>query len=544
MNCIHPTPSESGFAAAEMLFIDPDACIDCGACLDVCPVGAVVADYDLTEKDEAFRELNARFFQSAEAPRYVARRPDQRLSNDPGGPGKLRVAIVGSGPAGAFAAQYLLDAGVDVPDAGVDVLGAGTDVAIDMFERLPVPWGLVRFGVAPDHPRTKQIADLFERIADDPRFRLVLDTEIGRDVGLSDLTGVYDAVIFATGALSDRKLEIPGEGLPGSCSATEFASWYNGHPDFADRSFNLDTERIVVVGNGNVALDVARVLASDIDVLRRTDIADHALDALAASRVREVVVIGRRGPAQAAFTTPELLGLAASRDFSLQVELPDDCTASDDWIGATKLDILQRLAGRAPTAGRTLRLLFQRSPIEILGDDRVSAIRLVHNRLERKPDGRLVAMASDQQDILDTGFVLRSVGYAGSAIDGLPFDERRGVVPNIGGRVIDPATHDALPGLYVTGWIRRGPSGSMGSNRTCAREAVAALLDDHRAGKLIRGGAASYRLTEAIAQGSGLAHWRAIDGHERAQGRLARRPRVKLVHRSDMARIGGKEALR
>lgn len=527
VNCIHPGPSESGFAAAEMLFIDPGVCIDCGACLDICPVGAIVADYSLTEKDEAFRELNARFFQSAEAPRYIPRRADRQMPRDPGRREKLLVAIVGSGPAGAFAAEYLLDAGVDI--------------AIDMFERLPVPWGLTRFGVAPDHPKTKQITDIFERLPDDPRLRLVLETEVGRDISVSDLTSAYDAVIFATGALSDRRLGIPGEDLAGSYSATEFASWYNGHPDFAHRSFDFDTERVVVIGNGNVALDVARVLASDIDALRRTDIADHALDVLASSRVQEVVVVGRRGPAEAAFTTPELLGLAASRDFSLQVEPLSDGATARNWAGATKLDILQKLAGKAPKGGRTLRLLFQRSPAEICGEDRVSAIRLVHNRLECGPDGRIVATASGQQDILDTGFVLRSVGYAGAAISGLPFDERRGAVPNVGGRVTDPATNGALPGLFVTGWIRRGPSGSMGSNRSCAREIVTALLEDHLAGKLNQRGPASDRLRQAIARSSGLAHWRAIDRHERAEGQLVRRPRVKLVHRGDMARIGAGE---
>ena len=513
-----------------MLFIDPCACIDCGACLDVCPVGAIVADYDLTEKDEPFRELNASFFQGAEAPRYVPRRMLRPLSRLPGGQGELRVAIVGSGPAGAFAAEHLLQADVDI--------------AIDMFERLPVPWGLARFGVAPDHPKTKQMADHFERIADDPRLRLVLNTELGRDLALEDLTEAYDAVVFATGALADRKLGIPGEDLAGSFSATEFASWYNGHPDFADQTFDLDTERVVVVGNGNVAIDVARVLASDIDVLRRTDMADHALEALAKSRVREVVVLGRRGPAQAAFTLPELLGLASSDDFSLQVELPDDGVSGDDWAGTTKLHILRELSGRAPKAGRTLRLLFQRSPIEIVGDERVSAIRLAHNRLERQPDGRIVAIATEDQEVHRAGVVLRSVGYVGSSIDRLPFDDRRGVIPNIGGRVIDPATREALPGLYVTGWIRRGPSGSMGSNRSCALEAVEALLEDHRAGKLAQTKNASHQLADAMGRSSGLAHWRAIDQHERAQGRLARRPRVKLVHRSDMAKVGGGEVAR
>lgn len=250
-----------------MLFIDPNACIDCGACLDVCPVDAIITDYGLTEKEQAFRDLNASFFQSADAPRYVPRRAELSLSRAPGGMRKLRVAIVGSGPAGVFAASHLLDAGVDV--------------AIDLFERLPVPWGLMRFGVAPDHPHTKQIARLFESFVDDPRVRLILETEIGRDVDLHDLTAAYDGVILATGALSDRKLAIPGEGLAGSCSATEFVGWYNGHPDFANRSFNLDTDRAVVIGNGNVALDVARVLATNVDALRRTDIADHALEALA-----------------------------------------------------------------------------------------------------------------------------------------------------------------------------------------------------------------------------------------------------------------------
>ncbi|WP_326522880.1 FAD-dependent oxidoreductase [Sphingomonas sp.] len=531
VNCIHPTPDEAGYATAEMLFIDPAACIDCGACLDICPVGAIDADYDLTEENDAFRDLAARFFQGPTAPAYVPRRADRPLSRASQGAGALRVAVIGSGPAGAFATEYLLD--------------SGADVTIDLFERLPVPWGLTRFGVAPDHPRTKQIADIFERIADDPRCRLVLGVEIGRDIALSELEATYDAVIVATGALADRALGIPGEDLRGSHSATEFAGWYNGHPDFADRRFNLDTERAVVIGNGNVALDVARVLASDVDALRHTDIADHALDALAASRVREVVVVGRRGPADAAFTAPELLGLAASRAFSLRVDLPADTAAPllsgqgpQGWAGAEKAGILHRLARQAPLPGRPLRLVFQRSPVELIGEQTVSAVRFARNRIEVGPDGRAAAVATGEQDLFEAGLVLRSIGYAGSAIAGMPFNDRTRTVPSAGGRVIDPATGDARPKLYVAGWIRRGPSGSMGSNRACARETVAALLDDHRAGRLAAGGPMPESLAATITRSAGLADWRSIDRHERAQGRLAGRPRVKLVDRHAMARIG------
>lgn len=527
VNCIHPTPAEAGYAQAEMLYIDARVCIDCGACADVCPVGAIVPDYDLAEEDRIYLDLNARFFQSAAAPTYVPQRPPRNTEAVSAGGGKLRIAIVGSGPAGAFAAEDLLN---------TDEL----DVAVDMFERLPVPWGLVRFGVAPDHPKTKEIADLFEQMADDPRFRLLLGIEVGQDIRHSDLQQAYDGVIYATGALSDRKLGIAGEDLSGSCSATEFAAWYNGHPDFADRSFNLDTERAVIIGNGNVSLDVARVLACDVDVLRRTDIADHALEALARSRIREVVVVARRGPAEAAFTTPEFLGLAHSRAFSLDVEMPAasiDAPASSDWTGAYKLEAIRQASARQAEGGRVLRLLFQRSPAEILGVDRVTGIRLVKNRLLHGPDGRIVAVATGEEETLDAGLILRSVGYRGSPVEELPFDDDGGTIPNVAGRVLDPQSGHTLRGIFVAGWIRRGATGSMGSNRKCAREAVAALLEDHRSGRLIRTGVPSERLATAVARSGGLESWRMLDRHERAHGRLSRRPRVKLVDRTEMARV-------
>ncbi len=528
VNCIHPTPSDAGYMGADMLYIDPDVCIDCGACADVCPVGAILPDYDLMGADRAFIDLNASFFRDGAAPRYVPRRAprrldDRRMARD----GALRVAIVGSGPAGAYAAEALLGT-------------PGLDVAVDMFERLPVPWGLARFGVAPDHAGTRGITAIFERTADDPRFRLVLGVEVGRDIGHLDLRRAYHAVIYATGAAGDRRLGIPGEDLRGSWSAAEFAAWYNGHPDFADRRFDLDTERAVVLGNGNVALDVARILLSDIDALRRTDIADHALAALAESRIREVSVVGRRGPAQAAFTLPELLGLAKSRGFAVQVEMPEAAGLdgfAEHWAGARRLEALGRLASRHPAGGRVLKLLFQRSPVEILGEGSVTGVRFVRNRLDHAADGEILATATDEEDVLDAGMVLRSVGNRGTPIAGLPFDPRRGTVPNTDGRVADSAGGEPAAGTYVTGWIRRGPSGSMGSNRTCAQEAVAALLADMRSGRLPAPAGIPDRLASAIARSGGIGEWRAIDRHERAGGRSSRRPRVKLVDRAEIAKV-------
>ncbi|HZT53363.1 MAG TPA: FAD-dependent oxidoreductase, partial [Gaiellaceae bacterium] len=347
----------------------------------------------------------------------------------------MRVAVVGSGPAGFYAAGALL--------------AAEPPVEVDMFERLPTPWGLVRLGVAPDHPKLKTVSRAFERIAEQPGFRFLGNVEVGRDLHHADLVRLYDAVVYAVGAQTDRRLGIPGEDLPGSWAATEFVAWYNGHPDYQQLSFDLDVERAVVIGNGNVALDVARMLALTHAELAPTDATDAAIEAIAASSLREIVVVGRRGPAQASFTTPELqeMGELAGADVvvdpaELEGAQPRDTNAERN------LAVLREFAAR-PVQGRPRRVVFRfyRSPVAVLGAERVEGVELVRNVLDEH--GR--AVPTGERELLECGLVFRSVGYRGVALPGVPFDPRSGTIPNEGGRV--------APGVYCAGWIKRGPTG-------------------------------------------------------------------------------------
>jgi ferredoxin--NADP+ reductase len=536
VNCIHPTPDEPEYAAAEMLYIDPRSCIDCGACVDVCPVDAVTADFELGDAAGRFSEINAHYYrdpahQGYPSTPYRDRRPKVEVTQ----PGPLRVAIVGSGPAACYAAEELLTR-------------KDLDVEVNLFERLPVPGGLVRFGVAPDHLSTKGVTDQIAGTLKRAGLNVHLNVEVGRHVTHEELLAHHHAVLYAVGAPSERRLDVPGEDLAGSCSVTEFVAWYNGHPEFAERGFDLSGERAVIVGNGNVALDAARVLVGDINQLARTDIADHALDALAASRIREVVVLGRRGPAQAAFTTPELLGLAAAPGFDVVVD-PAEArldplttgTLDPHGVPALKAGILEELAARAHgRAGKRVKLRFLASPLEILGADRVRGLRVVRNELVEAGGGRLEARPSGETEVVECGLVLRSIGYRGDPVAGLPFDDARGTLPNDRGRVLDPATGAPVGGVYAVGWIKRGPSGGIGANKRCAQETVAALIDDFAGGRTTApaNGAESLRALIAERQPDALdfADWKAIDRHERRGGKEQRRPRVKLTSVSDMVR--------
>src|SRR5581483_5491786 len=358
-------------------------------------------------------------------------------------------------------------------------------------------------------------------------FRLFLNTEIGRDVTMEDLRATYDAVIVAVGALSDRRLGVAGEDLAGSHSATEFVSWYNGHPDFRDRVFDLSGERAVIIGNGNVALDVARVLLSAPDDLAKSDIADHALDQLRSSNVRDVVIVGRRGAREAAYTTKELLALTQSPHFDVTAsssELERDVLTDSSYA----LELLHERAAAVVTSDRQVTLRFLASPLEILGDGRVSGVRLARNRLVAAPDGSMRAEATGETEDLDCGLVLRAVGYRGSAIGGLPFDDVRGIVPNVAGRVVDGDSGERVPGMYVTGWIKRGPSGVIGTNKQCAHETVETLLGDIADGTLARK-RSDMDLAQSLPDHIDLAGWRVIDQHERSAGSALRRPRVKVT---------------
>ena len=448
----------------------------------------------------------------------------------------IRVAVVGSGPAGFYAAGQLLTKGAEV----------------DMFERLPTPWGLVRLGVAPDHPKIKAVSRVFEKIADRPGFRFFGNVEIGRDLSRDDLRHHYHAVVWSVGAQLDRQLGIPGEDLPGSLSATAFVAWYNGHPDYRDLEPDLNTERIVIVGNGNVAVDCARMLALTREELRVTDTLDHAIDAIAASPVKEIVVLGRRGPAQAAFTNPELLELGEMAGADIEVnaaelELDPISEASISGDGASiprrNVEVLREYAKRTPDGKpRKVILRFCASPIELRGAGRVEEVVVARNRLEPDPSGRLQAVPTDDHEVIKTGLVLRSVGYRGTPLDGVPFDDRRAVIPNNDGRVIDGAG-ELVPGEYCAGWIKRGPSGVIGTNKKDANESVELLWEDAEAGFLTTPPqphpvAIETLVFERAPEAIEYEGWRAIDAHERASGEPHGRPRIKLCNWDDLLHHG------
>ncbi|MGH2823353.1 MAG: FAD-dependent oxidoreductase [Thermoleophilaceae bacterium] len=445
----------------------------------------------------------------------------------------LRVAIVGSGPAGFYAAGHLLKS-KSHPDLQVQV---------DVYDRLPTPWGLVRGGVAPDHPNIKAVSRVYEKTAAHPEFRFYGNVHYGDDIGHDDLLARYHAVIYALGAQTDRRMGIPGEDLPGSWAATEFVAWYNGHPDYRDLEFDLSGERAVVIGNGNVAADVARMLALNRDELAVTDVADHALEVLADSNIREIVVLGRRGPAQVAFTNPELLELGEMIDADVFVEARDveldelsrTWLESDAASGTSRknVDILTGYAGRKPEGKRRrIVLRFLASPLEILGTDGVEGIRICRNTL-RDEDGSLRACSTETIEELDCDIVFRSIGYRGVQPAGLPFDERKGIVPHEHGRILGD---DGAPlrGEYAVGWIKRGPTGIIGTNKRDAQETVDALLEDLDAGRLNEPADPSRDALEELLDERKPDHvtytgWEAIDRAEKAAGEPQGRPRVKLT---------------
>ena len=438
---------------------------------------------------------------------------------------RRRVAVVGSGPAAFYAAASLL--------ASEDPV-----VEVDMIERLPTPWGLVRLGVAPDHPQLKTVSRAFEKIATRPGFRFLGNVEVGRDVSHDDLTELYDAVVYAVGSQTDRQLGIPGEDLPGSWAATELVAWYNGHPDFQHLEFDLSHERAVVIGNGNVALDVARMLALTSEELAPTDTTDAAIEAIVSSGIREIVVLGRRGPVQASWTSQELgeFGELAGADVLVDPdELVLDPASEAELEGGSNIvqrnvEILRDFATREPAGKpRSVRLRFRVSPVAIHGEERVEAVEIVRNRLEADEEGRVRAVATEEREVIPCGIVFRSVGYRGVGIPGVPFDARAGTVPNQNGRVLG-ADGSAIPGVYCAGWIKRGPTGVIGTNKKDAAETVEHLLEDARAGRLPASGEGTIDdlLGERDVQVVTYPGWEAIDALERARGEEQGRPRVKL----------------
>ncbi|MEV5356155.1 FAD-dependent oxidoreductase [Streptomyces sp. NPDC052693] len=532
VNCIHPTPQERDFGSTEMLYVDPRACIDCGACADACPVDAIVPVDRLTGPQQAYAEINAAYFAGTPVPGPAEDSPNfhawDRPAFDrvlPADFRPLRIAVVGTGPAGMYTAQDLL---------------LHTNAEITLVDRLPVTGGLVRYGVAPDHPATKKIGDTFARFHTHPRVRMLLGLEVGEHVSAQEIAAHHDAVVYAVGASGDRRLGIPGEDLAGSLSATTFVAWYNAHPDVAPDAVDLSAERVVVVGNGNVALDVARILVTDPERLAGTDIADHALRALRDAAVREVVLLGRRGPEHAACTRPELLALTQLPGVDLVVDDHDPRIGrAIDAAGPHEVAALLRQVrreqvdwSRPPGAGRRIVLRFHSAPTEFVGGDGEDDARV-----------RAVRVTGDGGDtLLSATTVLRAIGYRGTPVPGLPFDETTGTVPHDKGRVA------GLPGTYVVGWIKRGSSGGIGANRACAGETVTSLLADAVEGVLPAPGhpAKSFprlarRRAPQLVDARGMA---AIDRAERLRGGRDGRPRAKLATVEDLVTAARRRSVR
>ncbi|CAM5459328.1 MULTISPECIES: FAD-dependent oxidoreductase [Streptomyces] len=549
VNCIHPTPEERAFGSTEMLHIDPRSCIDCGACADACPVDAIFPVDRLKPAHREYAALNAAYYEeqtATPAPAAPAGAEREAVAAEPereavaGAPARsgplfrqweapgfartlpadfapLRVAVVGTGPAGMYAAEDLL---------------LHTDAQVTLVDRLPVAGGLIRYGVAPDHPATKKAGEAFARFHHHARVRMQLGLEVGKELSAEELAAHHDAVIYAVGAATDRRLGIPGEELPGSLSATGLVAWYNAHPDHAPDAVSLDAERVVVVGNGNVALDVARILVSDPDALAATDIAAHALDALRGRRVREVVLLGRRGPEEAAYTRTELLALHHLDGVDLLVDDHDPRTgAAIDAAGP--LDKAGMLSGVPRTAvdwslppepGRRIVFRFHSAPLAFTGDQAVTGIQVTGGTE------------------IPAELVVRSIGHRGVAVPGLPFDEATGTVPHEAGRVRGRVNE------YVVGWIKRGPSGGIGANRACAAETVTTLLADAVAGELPTpaGSAKEFarlarRRNRRLVDARGLA---AIERAERESGKRDGRVRTKFATVPELVAAARRSRLR
>ncbi|ALG85780.1 FAD-dependent oxidoreductase [Gordonia phthalatica] len=521
VNCIHPTPDEADFLTAEMLYIDPETCIDCGACIDECPVSAIYPDDQLPEQEEPFLQINADYYKDHDVEGGLVRHPRApQLPSD-----ELRVAIVGAGPAAMYAAQELVKK---------------AQIQVDVYDRLPTPYGLVRAGVAPDHEQTKGVEGHFALVEKKRNFTYHLGVEVGTHITHDELRERYGAVLYAVGAANDRHLGIPGEELPGSIAATEFVAWYNGHPEYADRAFDLSGETAVVIGNGNVAIDVARILVTDPEELAKTEIADHALDVLRASNIREVIIVGRRGIEHGAFTNAEFVSLVdvAGVDVVIdEAELtlsPEAAAAEADGtlnsVTATKVRLAREYAAAAPTEGnRRIVFRFLTSPTEVIGDGAAAGIKTVRNRYVG--DGRIEP--TDETSEIAAGLVVRSIGYRSLPIKDLPFDDERSVVPNDESRVLDGPGGAPLPGVFVAGWIKRGPTGGIGRNRLCGEQAAAAILADFAGGVLATPTADSSDVPDLVtgrgAERVDLDGWKRIDAAERDAGSTAGRPRIKFT---------------
>jgi ferredoxin--NADP+ reductase len=446
----------------------------------------------------------------------------------------LWVAVVGAGPAGFYAIEALLK--------------GDAHVRVDIIERLPNPFGLVRSGVAPDHQSIKGVTRIYDKLMADPRVRFFGNVTVGTHITHDELLAHYDQIIYAVGAQSDRKMGIPGEELVGSAPATSFVGWYNGHPDYRDAQFNLDHERVVVIGNGNVAMDVTRILMAPIEELATTDMADHAIVALRQSQVKQVVMLGRRGPVQAAFTTPELKEFGELHGVDVYLDAEDfvldsasEAQLANDKVATRNMDVMRQYLERAPEGlDRSIHMRFMWSPVQILGENgQVTGVVVERNRLVDDGNGSVRAEGTGDRQTIACGMVLRSVGYRSVALAGVPFDERRGVLPNVDGRLTDGPGGAVLPRTYVVGWAKRGPSGIIGTNKPDSVATVNSMKADWQGLSALAtvnrdGAAVATLIANRTAQVVDYAGWQAIDAHEIATGAHQERPRVKLTRVADM----------
>ena len=446
----------------------------------------------------------------------------------------LRAAVIGAGPSGFYAAAALLKEGVTV--------------TVDLFDRLIAPHGLVRYGVAPDHQNIKAVAKTYDRTAADPAFRYFGNVEIGKDLTHAELKRHYDVIFYTTGAQSDRRLGVPGEDLPNSMSATEFVAWYNGHPDYKDLPVDLSCEAAIVVGVGNVAMDVARILAKSVEELQETDIADHALAQLANSNIKDIYIVARRGPAQVKFTNAEIREMghleiadAIVLDNELRLDRASSAAIEGDTAMQKNLDYLRAYAEIGVTGKpRRVHFRFLLSPVEIIGENgKIVAVKMEKNELRPSVSGDIKASGTGQFETIPAGMILRSVGYKGVPLEGVPFDNRNGVIPNEVGRVIDLDTGRVMVGEYVAGWIKRGPTGVIGTNKPDAIESVNSMFEDLQKGKIVAAPEPSPDAIPALLAERGVRYvtkddWKKIEAKEVADGKAQGKPRVKIVEREAM----------
>lgn len=448
----------------------------------------------------------------------------------------LRVAIIGSGPSGFYAAEALFKSDLTVE--------------VDMYDRLPTPYGLVRGGVAPDHQKIKSVTKVYDKIAENPRFRFYGNVDIGTDLSHDDLLDHYHQIVYAVGAQTDRRLDIPGEDLLGSHAATEFVAWYNGHPDYRELEFDLTQETAVVVGVGNVAMDVARILARSHAELLETDIADYALEALQKSNIKKIYILGRRGPAQAAFTNPEIKELGEMEDSEIIIDPSEVAldefsqeylSTANDRAAVRNVEIMTNYSKREPNTSKPKQIIlrFLVSPVEIIGTERMEAVKIVKNELTKDSRGNLRPRATDQVETIPAGLIFRSVGYRGVPLPGVPFRDDWGTIPNDMGRIIILDTKEPVLGEYAVGWIKRGPSGIIGTNKPDSVETVQAMLEDARNGKVLSPSTTKAEDVEGLLKARNIryvtyADWRILDQLEQERGAETGRMRLKFTRIEDM----------